>query len=58
MNLNEPKLTLNDNKIVIEKIYSVTIQKVWDALTKPDQMRNWYFDLNDFEPKVGYEFQF
>ncbi len=34
------------------------ISKVWEAITDKEQMKKWYFDLVDFRPEVGFEFQF
>jgi uncharacterized protein YndB with AHSA1/START domain len=42
----------------IERIYNAPIQTVWSALTEKDQMKQWYFDLPEFKPEVGFEFQF
>lgn len=44
--------------IVIEKRYKAPVEKVWQALTNKDKMKKWYFDLSDFKPEVGFEFQF
>jgi len=44
--------------IVIERIYNATIEKVWNALTVNEQMKKWYFDIADFKPEPGFEFQF
>lgn len=39
--------------------YKVPVQDVWQALTEKDQMKIWYFpQLEEFEPKVGFKFQF
>lgn len=32
--------------------------KIWQALTDKDQMKEWYFDIPDFELKVGATFNF
>ena len=44
--------------IIIERIYNAPVEKVWQALTDKDQMKKWYFDLADFQPRVGFAFQF
>ena len=46
------------NKIVIERTYEAPIENVWEALTNKDQMKQWYFDVTDFKPEVGFEFRF
>jgi len=42
----------------IEQIYQAPISLVWKAITDRDQMKLWYFDLTEFIPEVGCEFQF
>jgi len=44
--------------IVIERTLNAPVAKVWQALTDVDQMRQWYFDLKEFKPEVGFEFGF
>jgi uncharacterized protein YndB with AHSA1/START domain len=44
--------------VVIERTYNAPVEKVWKALTDVDQMRQWYFDLKEFKPEVGFEFSF
>jgi uncharacterized protein YndB with AHSA1/START domain len=43
---------------IIERVYNASIQRVWKAITDKDQMKQWYFDLPEFRPEVGFEFQF
>lgn len=42
----------------IERIYNAPAAKVWRAITDRDQMKQWYFDIAEFKPEVGFEFQF
>jgi uncharacterized protein YndB with AHSA1/START domain len=44
--------------IIVERIYNAPIEKVWNAITVNEQMKKWYFDIADFKPEVGFEFQF
>ena len=44
--------------VVIERTFNAPVAKVWEALTDVDQMRQWYFDLKEFKPQVGFEFGF
>jgi uncharacterized protein YndB with AHSA1/START domain len=44
--------------IVIERTFNAPLARVWKALTDVDQMRVWYFDLKEFKPEVGFEFEF
>jgi len=48
-----------DKKIVmIERTYDAPIETVWEAITNKDQMKHWYFEVDDFKAEVGFEFQF
>jgi uncharacterized protein YndB with AHSA1/START domain len=42
----------------IERTYHAPVAKVWKALTDKDQMKDWYFNIAEFEPEVGFKFQF
>ncbi|GAB3899572.1 SRPBCC domain-containing protein [Larkinella knui] len=45
--------------LIKEFIYKAPPEKLWQALTQVDQMKEWYFpQLQKFEPVVGYPFQF
>jgi uncharacterized protein YndB with AHSA1/START domain len=44
--------------IVVERTFNAAVARVWKALTDVDQMREWYFDLREFKPEVGFEFDF
>jgi uncharacterized protein YndB with AHSA1/START domain len=44
--------------LVIERTLDAPVAAVWNALTVKDEMKQWYFDLSDFRPQVGFEFQF
>ena len=44
--------------IVIERTLNAPIEKVWSAISDNSQMKQWYFELADFKPEVGFEFQF
>jgi uncharacterized protein YndB with AHSA1/START domain len=44
--------------VVLERTFNAPVARVWRALTDVDQMREWYFDLKEFKPEVGFEFGF
>jgi uncharacterized protein YndB with AHSA1/START domain len=44
--------------IIIEQTLHAPIAKVWKALTDKEEMKKWYFDVSDFKPEKGFEFQF
>ena len=49
---------MKNEPFVIERTYNATAEKVWQAITDKNQMKQWYFDLAEFKPEVGFEFQF
>ena len=44
--------------VVLERTLNASVARVWKALTDVDQMCEWYFDLKEFKPQVGFEFEF
>jgi uncharacterized protein YndB with AHSA1/START domain len=56
--LEEYLLKMNTEPFTIERIYNAPVSKVWKAITDKDEMKQWYFDLAEFKPVAGFEFQF
>lgn len=44
--------------LVLERTFNATGTRVWTALTQLDALRQWFFQLAAFEPKVGFEYGF
>jgi uncharacterized protein YndB with AHSA1/START domain len=44
--------------VVVERTFNAPVARVWKALTDVEEMRRWYFDLKEFKPEVGFEFEF
>jgi uncharacterized protein YndB with AHSA1/START domain len=42
----------------IERTYNAPVARVWKAITDKEDMKQWYFDLKEFKPEVGFEFTF
>jgi len=42
----------------IERILNAPASVVWKAITDKKHMKQWYFDLSEFKPEVGFQFQF
>jgi len=42
----------------IERTYNAPVALVWKALTDKNEMKKWYFDLEEFKPEVGFTFEF
>ncbi len=44
--------------VVMERTFNAPVSRVWKALTDVTEMRQWYFELKEFKPEVGFEFEF
>ena len=49
---------MKNEPILIERTYPAPVERVWQALTDNTEMKQWYFDLAEFKPEVGFEFTF
>ncbi len=45
-------------KVKIERQFEVNSEILWKALTDKDEMKKWYFEVENFIPEVGFKFQF
>ncbi len=44
--------------IIVERTFDASVAQVWKAITDKNEMKTWYFDLEEFRPEVGFRFQF
>jgi len=50
---------LDQNMVVVERLYNAPASDIWAAITEFDQMKQWYMkDLKSFKPVVGFETEF
>ncbi|MEO5674031.1 MAG: SRPBCC domain-containing protein [Chitinophagales bacterium] len=49
---------MKNEPIVIEQTYTAPSERVWKALTENIQMKQWYFELDDFKTEKDFEFKF
>ena len=48
-----------EDPIIVAQAFDTSIENVWDAITTPKRMKQWYFpDIPSFEPIVGFETRF
>lgn len=47
-----------ETKVLLEFSYKTTPEKIWKALTDKEEMKKWYFEVDEFLPEVGFEFRF
>jgi uncharacterized protein YndB with AHSA1/START domain len=45
-------------EIEITRTLNADISLVWKAITEKELMKQWYFDLKEFKPEVGFTFEF
>jgi uncharacterized protein YndB with AHSA1/START domain len=44
--------------LIMERTFNAPIGEVWKAITGKEEMKQWYFDIMEFRPEVGFEFTF
>ena len=49
---------MSEGILIKEVTLNAPQSKVWNALTSKEQMKEWYFDLEEFRTEVGFEFRF
>ena len=49
---------MKQDPFVLERNLQAPADLVWQALTDNSKMKEWYFDLEQFEAEVGFEFEF
>ena len=47
-----------NNLVELHYSYYATPGQIWKALNDKDEMKKWYFELEEFKPEVGFEFRF
>jgi uncharacterized protein YndB with AHSA1/START domain len=49
---------MSNQPLVIERLLNAPVERVWEAITDKEQMKQWYFDIAEFELRIGFEFEF
>jgi uncharacterized protein YndB with AHSA1/START domain len=52
------QLAAKPQPLVVERTFNAAISKVWSAITNKDDIKRWSFDMNEFKPEIGFEFEF
>jgi len=46
-------------EIIVKELLNASVSYVWDAITQPNKMKQWYFaDMPDFKPELGFKTSF
>lgn len=49
----------SEEPIIVEATFSAPPERVWQAISDPEEMRQWYFSqIEDFQPELGFETKF
>lgn len=49
----------SQHPIIVSQNYQATPLEIWNAITRPQQMRKWYFEeIEDFKAEKGFKTQF
>ena len=44
--------------VTLTQIFKLPVEKEWNAITQPEEMKHWYFYVRDFDFKIGNVFTF
>jgi uncharacterized protein YndB with AHSA1/START domain len=54
----EALLAAKPAPLVVERTFNAPMARVWRAITNKDDIKQWSFDMKEFKPEAGFEFQF
>lgn len=49
---------MSQQPFIIERVYNTPVSNVWKAITDNKEMKEWYFDLDEFKAVPGFGFEF
>jgi uncharacterized protein YndB with AHSA1/START domain len=59
MKVKEVKRSTHKSDPIIKEVeLNAPVSRVWKALTDKEQMKKWYFDIDEFKAQPGFKFQF
>ncbi len=55
----EGHMRKEDPPVVVKQSFNVSAERLWEAITNIDEMREWFFpNIPEFEPKIGFNTKF
>ena len=52
-------MNIDNDKIVVEQSFHVSVSQLWKAISELEQMKHWFFEnIKSFKAEVGFETQF
>jgi uncharacterized protein YndB with AHSA1/START domain len=49
---------MSNRNVIVERVFDADLDLVWKALTDKEIMKQWYFEVKEFETVVGFRFEF
>jgi len=49
---------MSNKPVIVKKSFYASASAIWEALTNNEELKRWYFQLEDFKPEVGFKFSF
>jgi len=49
---------MEKQQVIVERTYDVSPGRLWEAITDPEQMKQWYLPVEEFRPEPGFETAF
>ena len=49
---------MSNQPVIVERTFSASRSEVWQAITDKNEMKQWYFDLQEFKAEIGFTFEF
>jgi uncharacterized protein YndB with AHSA1/START domain len=44
--------------VIVDKTISASASNIWDAFTDVTKLKQWFFNVSDFKPELGFQFTF
>lgn len=52
-------MTVKEAPVIVEQIFQVSKNLIWDAITNIEKMKLWFFeDIEGFKPEIGFQTKF
>lgn len=49
---------MKSKPVIVEEVFDSPVTKVWKAISDINDLKQWYFYFPEFEPEIGFKFQF
>lgn len=49
---------MGNKNVIVERVFNTNVDLAWKALTDTELMKQWYINVEEFKPVVGFKFEF